>query len=73
MTKHNRDIDHIFSIPCETDFSDNEQVLVFEPQSGAGEKSTLSACNTLRKFYSLDAKDKKEFLRLSESFFSKHY
>jgi hypothetical protein len=60
---------HVFSLPCETDFSDNEEVLIFEPQSGPGKRVEYSPCKILKSFFLLSNAEKTRFLKDTEDYF----
>ena len=72
LKTNNERIKYFFSNPCQTDFSENEEVVVFEPQSGPGIKKPKSSCNILRSFFSLSIENKIEFLNMAELFFREH-
>lgn len=55
--------------PCESDFSEDENVVIFEPQSGPGPKQDISPCKVFEKFFNLSEKDKVSLLKTCQTFF----
>ena len=72
LREYSGNVEQVFSIPCETDFSEDEDVLIFEPQSGPGVKRKKSPCNILNNFFSLSYEEQNAFLNLAEEFFENH-
>ena len=58
--------------PCDTDFSDSNEVLIFEPQSGPGPKQTLHPTNILKVYFNLSEELKYKFLNECKNFFIDH-
>ena len=57
--------------PCDTDFSEGEDPLVFEPQSGPGSPHKLSSCVVLQGYFDLAYEKKMDFLENAKSLLGK--
>ena len=55
--------------PCESDFSEDENVVIFEPQSGPGPKQEITPCDVFEKYFNLSKKDKILLLKTCQRFF----
>ena len=55
--------------PCEIDFSEGDEVLIFEPQSGPGPKQEVTPSKVLKNYFKLSEDDKLIFLKECQSFF----
>ena len=55
-------------LPRDTDFSEVEEVLIFEPQSGPGPQGRLSPCTVLKEYFALSEKKKISFLAFAKEF-----
>lgn len=56
--------------PCEINFSEGGEVLIFEPQSGPGPKQEVTPCKVLKNYFKLSEDDKLIFLKECQSFFT---
>jgi len=55
--------------PCGSDFSEDENVVIFEPQSGPDPKREISPCNVFEKYFNLSEQEKILLLKSCQSFF----
>lgn len=58
--------------PCSSDFADDNEALIFEPQSGPGPKQVLHPCNILKKYFYLSEELKSKFLEECKDFFDEN-
>ena len=72
LKNYSGSVEHIFLIPCETDFLENEKVLVFEPPSGPIKKGEKNHCKILKPYFDVDDNVRKKFLELAEGYFSRY-
>jgi hypothetical protein len=62
LHKRYRNLFYIVS-PCDTDFSENEDPLIFEPQSGPGPRNKLSPSAVLQPYFNLSHEKRIAFLK----------